>query len=45
VGAGPLAQNYAIAMNVAGIETGFVPGEDAAARGLCLVAARAGLMR
>jgi 2-dehydro-3-deoxygalactonokinase len=45
VGAGALAQNYAIAMNVAGIEAEFVPGEDAAARGLCLVAQRAGLVR
>lgn len=45
VGAGPLAQNYAIAMNVAGIEAEFMPGEDAAARGLHLVAARAGLVR
>lgn len=45
VGAGALAQNYAIALNVAGIEAEFVPGEDAAARGLHLVARRAGLVR
>lgn len=45
VGAGALAQNYAIAMNVVGIEAEFQPGEDAAARGLHLVAARAGLVR
>jgi 2-dehydro-3-deoxygalactonokinase len=45
VGAGALAQNYAIAMNVAGIEAGFVPGEDASARGLYAVARAAGLVR
>jgi len=45
VGAGALAQNYAIAMSVAGIDTAFVPGEDAAARGLFAIAQRAGLVR
>ena len=39
----PLAQHYAIALNVAGITAATVVGDDAAAAGLARVAREAGL--
>ena len=44
IGSNPLAQHYAIALNVAGVTANAMSGEDAAARGLHAIAGAAGLL-
>jgi 2-dehydro-3-deoxygalactonokinase len=44
IGGTPLAQHYAIALNVAGIAATTMAGDDAAARGLFRIARQAGLI-